>query len=130
GAVSPNATYIAKKVKKPIATIHGRLRRLEVRGVIESYTPVVDYRKTGSEIISFILLQAPLGTNLEEFGKNLSKIKEITDVYFLVGEWGFLCKVKAKSMDDYTRIVSMIYSEVRPLKMEDIISPKTFKREI
>ncbi|NYZ79619.1 Lrp/AsnC family transcriptional regulator, partial [Candidatus Micrarchaeota archaeon] len=27
GAITPNATYIAKKLKKPIATIHGRLRR-------------------------------------------------------------------------------------------------------
>ena len=59
-----------------------------------------------------------------------SKIKEIIELHFLVGEWAFLCKIKAKDMDDYTRIISIISKEIKPQRIEDIISPKTFKREV
>ena len=130
GAVAPNVTFIAEKLKKPIATIHGRIRRLERKGVIEKYSGIISSKKTGAEIVSFLLIQAPSGADLNEFGKKLSKMREINEVNYVVGEWAFLCKIRAKDMEDYTEIISRINKEANPLKMQDIISPKTFKKEV
>jgi DNA-binding Lrp family transcriptional regulator len=129
GSVAPNVTFIAEKLNKPIATIHGRIRRLERKGVIEKYSGVISNKKTGTEIISFLLIQAPTGMDFNDYGKKLSKIKEIYEVNYVVGEWAFVCKIRAKDMDDYTEIISRINKEANPLKMQDIISPKTFKKE-
>lgn len=129
GAVTPNITYISKKLGKPVATIHGRIKRLEKKGVITDYAPIISRKKMGTEIASFILIQAPVGIDLNEYGEKLTKIKEITEVHFLVGEWSYLCKIRAIDMDDYTRLISQINQEIKPQRMEDIISPKTYKKE-
>jgi Lrp/AsnC family leucine-responsive transcriptional regulator len=130
GAIAPNVTFLAKKLNKPIATIHGRLRRLEGRGVVKNYVPIISHRKTGTEIMSFVLLQASSDVDLNDYGMLLSKMSEISEVYYLVGRWDFLCKIRAKDMDNYMSIISKINREASPVKMEDIIVPKSFKTEI
>lgn len=130
GAVSPNATYIAKKLKKPIATVHGRLRRLEGRGVVQKYAPMINPKEIGSEIMSFVFFKIPAGQSVEDFLKKLEKSEGVTEINFVVGEWSFICKVRAKNMDDYTRVINKIFEDIKPSQMEDIISPKSFRKEV
>ena len=128
-AVNPNITFIAKKLKKPVATIHSRMKKLEKHGVVSKYVPILRYEEKEKPVEAFLLMQVHPGDDINEVASQLTALDEIVDLYMTVGEWCFIAKVKAENMEEYTKITQNIIKNIRLLKMLDIISPKIFKKE-
>lgn len=128
-AVNPNITFIAKKLGKPVATIHSRVKKLRRFGVISKYVPIIKYEEKEKPVEAFLLMQIHPGDDVNEIASKLTALDEIVDLYMTVGEWCFIAKVRAKNMEEYTKIIQNIIKNIRLLKTLDIISPKTFKKE-
>ncbi len=49
---------ISRIVRKPITTVHNRIKKLVKEGVIKNYTVVINYKKIGNHIDAFVLVNA------------------------------------------------------------------------
>ncbi len=80
-----------------------RQKRLEREGYIRKYVALVDSRKAGNNIIIWCNIRLKQHTHdyIKEFMDAVQKIDEITDCYNTSGDFDFLIKVHAKSMEAY-----------------------------
>ncbi|MBB3126451.1 DNA-binding Lrp family transcriptional regulator [Paenibacillus rhizosphaerae] len=72
-----------------------RIRKLEDKGVIESYRAVLSPEKIGKPITAFILVQANQCNALSEF---CAQSPDVLELHQISGQYNFILKVVAASM--------------------------------
>lgn len=84
-----------------------RIRRLEKRGIIKSYTAVIDKKKRGLSltVICNVQLKSHAADYLIEFEKAIIELEEITDCYHIAGNFDYLLKIDISNMDEYAVFV-------------------------
>ena len=65
---------IAKKTLIPITTVHNRMKKLEKEGIIKGYTVILDYKKLGKPILSFILISVVYSSFNKKFIRDNKKL--------------------------------------------------------
>jgi Lrp/AsnC family leucine-responsive transcriptional regulator len=120
---------IAKKLNKPVSTVHRRIEAMEKTGVIEGYTAIVNPKKVDKGMTAFIMENAPLGekSDFVSVGQKLSKIPEVQDVHFITGDCDFLVKIKVKDQDEYFDVMQKVSKHFIPGGRGGMMAPKTFK---
>ena len=93
---------IAKKVKLPRSTVYDRINRMKKSGVIKKFTVVPDFKKLGKPIMAFVLMKAKKAksVSLEDLQKSISDLPDVCELHLLTGDWDFLIKLRAKSIED------------------------------
>ena len=79
-----------------------RIRKLEERGVITSYTARVDAKKLGKDITAFIGVTIEHPKYFEGFAKKVMALPEILEAHRVAGQDSYILKVKTsttKSLD-------------------------------
>jgi len=91
----------------PRATIHERITRMKKAGVIKRFTIEEDYHKTGLQTLSFVFVGYDPRSKLrqKDVARELAKVSGVTGVYLLSGEWDFLLKVRATSIEEMGNLV-------------------------
>jgi Lrp/AsnC family transcriptional regulator for asnA, asnC and gidA len=84
-------SQMSKEIDIPDATISNRLKKLE-KDVIKRYTLIPDWQKIGLEITSIIIIQTESERH-ELVKEELSRLKEVSEVYSVSGEYDILIKV-------------------------------------
>ena len=109
-------SQMSKEIDIPDATISNRLKKLE-KSVIKRYTLIPDWQKIGLEITSIIIIQTE--SEKHELVKvELSRLKEVSEVYSVSGEYDILIKVWVKSIEDLNRLIN---SKIRSIDgVEDL----------
>lgn len=109
-------SQMSKEIDIPDATISNRLKKLE-NDVIKRYTLIPDWQKIGLEITSIIIIQTE--SERHEFVKEeLSRLKELSEVYSVSGEYDILIKVWVKSIEDLNQLIN---SKIRSIDgVEDL----------
>ena len=109
-------SQMSKEIDIPDATISNRLKKLE-NNVIKRYTLIPDWQKIGLEITSIIIIQTE--SEKHEFVKEkLSRLKEVSEVYSVSGEYDILIKVWVKSIEDLNQLIN---SKIRSIDgVEDL----------
>lgn len=93
------------------SSVSKRISNLEKEGLVKGYRSDIDYGKLGYDFLTVTFVKANYRYNYDkEIGKNLSKIKGVVAVYFLLGEIDFVLLTLSKSKDDYARILEQISS--------------------
>ena len=113
---SRNSTKnIAKNVKIPRVTTHDRIQKLKEKGIIKKFTVNLDYKKMGlqTEMFIFVSFQSGLDISQRELAKRISKIKGISEVHIISGEYDLLLKVRGKSLEE---IGKLVVDKLRKLK--------------
>src|SRR5437899_2926472 len=82
-------------------------RRMEERGVILGYTINVDLENIGyrDTFIVQVILETHSEKTLNEFGRALDLIPEVTEAYLVSGEYDYYMKVAIKDTRDYERLL-------------------------
>ena len=72
-----------------------RLRKLEERGVIRSYTAVIDREAVGLDLLCFvhIMLAHHRPDAIKRFPERIKNMPEVLECHFLTGEFDYLLKV-------------------------------------
>ncbi len=113
---SRNSTKnIAKNVEMPRVTTHDRIEKLKEKGVIKKFTVSLNYKKMelSTEMFIFVSFQSGLDISQRELAKRISKIKRISEVHIISGEYDLLLKVRGKSLE---KIGKMVVDKLRKLK--------------
>ncbi|HSO25987.1 MAG TPA: Lrp/AsnC family transcriptional regulator [Methanobacteriaceae archaeon] len=97
-------SQMSKDIDVPDATISNRLKKLE-KDVIKQYTLLLDPLKLGLTVTAIIIIQ----TESEKHGNveiELSKLKDVSEVYSISGEYDILIKVWAHDLEELNKIVN------------------------
>ncbi len=117
---------IAKETKRPITTIHEKIKRFENEGLIKKYTAVLDCEKLdfGQTVFVFVSIKyhfsdesKPLSQR--EIAKKIARIPNVQDVHIIAGDWDILIKVKGRNIKEMS---SFVIDKLRAIKGVD----KTF----
>jgi len=109
-------SQMSKEIDVPDATISNRLKKLEDY-IIKRYTMIPNWEKLGMEITSIIIIQTESEKH-ETVKDMLSKLREVSEVYSVSGEYDLLIKVWVKSI---TQLNNLINKKIRSIDgVEDL----------
>jgi len=100
---------IAKELKVSLSTISNRIKRLEEKGIIESYIPVINREKIGYDLTAVINIKLTHG-KLIEVQEKISKDVHVSAVYDITGDWDSLIIAHFKDRRDLNNFIKRILS--------------------
>jgi len=77
--------------------VHDRVKRLEQRGYILSYSAQLDAKRLGLQLTAFVSCYTAPDCNYDAFTRTLGSMPEVTEVHSVAGEETFVCKVVTRS---------------------------------
>ncbi|WP_428696561.1 Lrp/AsnC family transcriptional regulator [Stappia sp.] len=101
-------TELAREVGLSPSPCWQRVRRLEEEGIIAGYTAVLDHEQlgVGETVMIEVSLDRHDAEALEGFGKAMSEIPEVLEVYLMAGDYDYFVKVAAsgtKGVEEFLR---------------------------
>jgi len=94
---------LSEKLYLSTTPIYERIKKLEKSGLIKQYITLLDPKKIDRNLIVFISINLTRHTKevVETFEKAIEKLDEVSECYYISGNFDFLLKVYCKDMDDY-----------------------------
>lgn len=94
---------ISEKIHLSTTPVHERIKRMEESGVIKQYATLVDPAKVkkGLMVICYVSLKQHNKQAGAKFIKSIQEMHEIIECYNISGEFDFMLKIVAESMDSY-----------------------------
>ncbi|MBC8172529.1 MAG: Lrp/AsnC ligand binding domain-containing protein, partial [Chitinophagales bacterium] len=86
-------TDVAKKLYVSSGTIHVRMKKLELLGIIKSANLHINPGKLGYDITAFLGIYLEKSSMFDEVVRELKKIPEITECYYLTGNYSMFVKL-------------------------------------
>lgn len=96
---------IGKEVGLTPSAVFERVRKLEAKGIIQSYNTKLNPRAVGLGVLAFVLLQVEIGTAQADIDQALAGIDEVQEVHHVSGEDCYMLKVWACDNDDLGRLL-------------------------
>lgn len=97
---------IADMVGLSPAPVKRRIDRLEASGVIEGYTTVVNYTKTGSSLEAFTELRIPGTTDVEDVWSELASMPEVVQMFSIAGDPDVLIRLRVENVQHLQQVVN------------------------
>jgi DNA-binding Lrp family transcriptional regulator len=110
---------IAAMVGLSAAPVKRRIERLEASGVIEGYTAIVNYAKSGTVIEAFTEVRIAGTTDIEEVREGLINMPEILQIFTISGDPDALIHLRVSNVEHLKQVVH------RMRKTEGILGTKT-----
>ncbi len=94
---------LSEKLFLSTTPIYERIKKLEKRGLIKQYITLLDPKKLDKNLIVYISINLSKHTKevVEYFEKEIDKMDEVSECYYISGNFDFLLKVYCKDMDAY-----------------------------
>ena len=89
---------LAEELDVSVTTVSNHLSDLEEEGVIEGYTPRVDYDALGYDVTAVIQLQVE-GNALPDITETLQEHRQMTSVYEVTGDYDVIAIGKFQDTD-------------------------------
>jgi len=89
---------LAEELDVSVTTVSNHLSDLEDEGVIEGYTPTVDYDAVGYDVTAVMQLKAE-GSALPEITRTLKDHRQMISVYEVTGDYDVIAIGKFKDTD-------------------------------
>lgn len=90
---------LAEELDVSVTTVSNHLSNLEENGVIQGYTPKVDYDALGYDVTAIIQLKTE-GSALPEITEMLQDHQQMNSVYEVTGDYDVIAIGKFKDTDD------------------------------
>ncbi len=132
---------IAEIVQLSVPSVSERMRKLEERGLIQSYDAVLDSKKFNFDITAFIFVEVDGSKNYPIFVERVIEEPEVLECHSITGDGSHVLKVRTKNTESFEKFLSNIQSwegvkrtrsnivlssfkETRELPIEKTIEPK------
>lgn len=108
---------LARKVGLSPPSMLQRVRKLEMRGYIKSYTTKLNQDALGFHITVFAMVSLSMHQDkpIDQFVEAVSAMPEVMECHHVSGDYDFLLKIIAKDMHDYERIVRDQLASIKSL---------------
>ncbi|MFC7155874.1 HTH-type transcriptional regulator Lrp [Halomarina halobia] len=93
---------LAEQLDVSVTTVSNHLKDLEANGVIQGYTPVVDYDALGYDVTAVIQLKVE-GNAIQDVADNLRNARQMISVYEVTGDHDVVAIGKFRDTDDMNR---------------------------
>ncbi|MGQ3413472.1 HTH-type transcriptional regulator Lrp [Natrinema versiforme] len=90
---------LAEELDVSVTTVSNHLSDLEEEGVIEGYTPKIDYDEVGYDVTAVMQLKAE-GNALPEITETLKDHRQMISVYEVTGDYDVIAIGKFEDTDD------------------------------
>lgn len=105
---SLSTQQISKRTSIPITTVHNRIKKLKKDGVIEKYTVVLNHKKIGKAISSYISVIVDYRYTKQsqhEMAKKLKSKDFVEEVSIVTGSTDMIVKIRVKDIDELNHFV-------------------------
>ena len=102
---------LAEELDVSVTTVSNHLRDLEDEGVIEGYTPRVNYDALGYDVTAVIQLKVE-GTALVDVTERLSQEKQMISVYEVTGDYDIIAIGKFRDTDGMNSQIKKLLNDV------------------
>lgn len=93
------ATEIGAAVNLSVPAVNKRILKLSESGVIRSFTVLTDPKTVGKPVVAFVLLVLQYGEGVDNLMKYVSCDPDILECYAVTGEYDYIIKVCATSVE-------------------------------
>ena len=101
---------LAEELDVSVTTVSNHLRDLEDEGIIEGYTPKVNYEGLGYDVTAILQLKVE-GSSLPEITDRLGKQKQMISVYEVTGEFDVIAIGKFEDTDGMNRQIKELLTD-------------------
>ncbi|WP_224448050.1 HTH-type transcriptional regulator Lrp [Haloprofundus salilacus] len=101
---------LAEELDVSVTTISNHLRDLEAEGVVEGYTPVVNYDALGYDVTAVIQLKVE-GSALPDITERLQEQKQMISVYEVTGDYDVIAIGKFTDTDGMNRQIKELLTD-------------------
>jgi Lrp/AsnC family transcriptional regulator for asnA, asnC and gidA len=115
-------TEIAKHLNVSPGTVHGRVKKMERRGIITGATLSVNYDVVGYGFTAYVGLILGRTIDSEKIIKALAGIPEVTVAHIATGQFSIFCKIRCKDARHAKDIIFKINSIQGLMRTETMIS--------
>ncbi len=102
---------LGEELDVSVTTVSNHLKDLEAEGVINGYTPIVDYGKLGYDVTTVMHLKVE-GSALPELTDRLRNEKQMVSVYETTGDYDIIAIGKFKNTDEMNDQIKALLSDV------------------
>jgi len=108
-AESPRAGVmeLARKLKVARGTVQARLEKLQRRGVVTGFSPDIDLRALGYDVLAFVTLEIAQG-RLVDVVEHLAGIPEVLEVHATTGPGDLHARVVARTNEHLQLVIGNI----------------------
>lgn len=107
---------IARDLGMAPSAVFERMRKLEAKGVITHYEARLDAKALGFGLVAFVFVRADeIGVG-GAIGAALAAIPEAQEVHQVVGDDGFLVKLRARDTEDLGRLLRERFAGIPGLR--------------
>ncbi len=92
--------------------VHKRIKKL--KGIIRTFTILVDQKSVGKEITAILMIKCEIG-KATEIANRLSQVEDIREVYTTVGEYDIIAKIRTDNMDSLKEITEKELMDIKGL---------------
>lgn len=106
---------LSERLHLSTTPVHERIKKLEKSGYIKQYLTLLDPKLLGKKLIVYISVSLNSHTReaIDEFEKEMEKLDEIMECYYISGNYDFLLKVHCNDMEDYHNFVTCRFSVIQ-----------------
>jgi len=101
---------LAEDLDVSVTTVSNHLNDLETAGVIQGYTPKVDYSALGYDVTAVIQLKVE-GTAIGAVADTLREAKQMISVYEVTGDHDIIAIGKFRDTDDMNRQIKALLED-------------------
>lgn len=98
---------IASNLDIPRVTVHTRIEKMKLEGVIKKFTILKDFKKLGLPVTAFVFVSYNPQDNISQqaVAEKISQMENVFEVHLISGEWDMLVKLRGESLDQIGKIV-------------------------
>jgi DNA-binding Lrp family transcriptional regulator len=101
---------LAEQLDVSVTTVSNHLRDLEDEGVIEGYTPKVNYEELGYDVTAILQLKVE-GASLPDITDRLSEQEQMISVYEVTGDYDIIAIGKFEDTDGMNEQIKEILTD-------------------
>lgn len=99
--------HVGKRVGLSAPSVMERIRKLEEAGIIRGYHAVLNSRKVGLDVTSFIGVSASV-RGIDELEEQIANFEEVLESHHVTGAYTMLLKVKTQNTETLEQLISRI----------------------
>jgi len=102
---------LGEQLDVSVTTVSNHLRDLEAEGVVNGYTPIVDYDTLGYDVTAIINLKVE-GSALQTVAERLRQQKQMVSVYEVTGDYDIVAIGKFQNTDGMNDQIKELLTDV------------------
>jgi Lrp/AsnC family transcriptional regulator, leucine-responsive regulatory protein len=114
-ARTPNAE-IARQVGMAPSAVLERIRKLELKGVIQGYEARINPEALGLNLLAYVFVRSEEKVGDGSTGELLARIPEVQEVHHIAGEDCFLTKVRLPDAKSLSRLLRQSFGAIEAVR--------------